>query len=435
MKIIIDILSLFDEPYLSMKFLLASSAFLTQALGRVGLHRAPQNLHETGYDHGHLDSASCDDKNNMYELDNRGRGCDAYNGATADCGRYDDFDFVASSLCCACGGGLREDVAVTGWGVLDPSIVGQRVTTRGSPPPPPELVNTPGNRVIVVDGNTDTSGWNPSNSSSSSSGSCADGDWSGQRDARGYGCAAYPDPSLCGVFDNLDFVASTLCCACGGGSRMTTETSSWGALADNTTTTGRSSSSSTTTGRSSGGRSSGGRSSRRSSGGRSSNSRTTTTTTSRTTTSSGHDHHHHLNLHQEYATGLIVPEEVLLPAVECYDSNLGYGDVGGDQCDWYEGFNSVYCGNYDTETFRANEMCCSCGGGSTTPVRFTMECQDQAFGAVDNGGDGCEWYVGSNTEYCAGTFDDSDFTASTMCCSCGGGEFYPSPVFTIMPVQ
>lgn len=81
-------------------------------------------------------------------------------------------------------------------------------------------------------------------------------------------------------------------------------------------------------------------------------------------------------------------------------------------CDWYDGLNSVYCGNYDTEYFKANEMCCSCGGGSPTPVRFTMECRDQARGAVDNGGDGCEWYVGSNTQYCStGTFDDDDFTA------------------------
>jgi len=41
-----------------------------------------------------------------------------------------------------------------------------------------------------------------------------------------------------------------------------------------------------------------------------------------------------------------------------------------------------------------------------------MQCRDQARGAVDNGGDGCEWYVGSNTQYCStGTFDDDDFTA------------------------
>ena len=68
---------------------------------------------------------------------------------------------------------------------------------------------------------------------------------------------------------------------------MTTQTSSWGALADNTTT------SSNARGPSTYGGSNG-----------SSNSRTTTTT-SRTSTSSGHGHHHHLNLHQEYAMGLI----------------------------------------------------------------------------------------------------------------------------------
>ena len=49
-----------------MKFLLTSTAFLTQALGRIGLNKAPINLSETGYDHGHLDESSCENKNNMY---------------------------------------------------------------------------------------------------------------------------------------------------------------------------------------------------------------------------------------------------------------------------------------------------------------------------------------------------------------------------------
>ena len=106
-----------------MKLSIAASIFLAQAYGRS--KNRLLNLHETGYDHSHLSNDSCDNKDMLYELDNRNLGCEAYEGAgIRDCGLYDDFDFVASSLCCACGGGLREDVQVSGWGVLDPSLVG-----------------------------------------------------------------------------------------------------------------------------------------------------------------------------------------------------------------------------------------------------------------------------------------------------------------------
>ena len=104
-----------------MKLSVAVAVFIAEASGKSRRHL---NLHETGYDHGHLaDQNSCTDKANMYELDSQGMGCDAYNGSRS-CGAYDDFDFVASSLCCACGGGLREEVQVNGWGVLDPRTAG-----------------------------------------------------------------------------------------------------------------------------------------------------------------------------------------------------------------------------------------------------------------------------------------------------------------------
>ena len=62
-----------------MKLQIVASAFLAQVYGRIGL-KPVQNLHETGYDHGHLDNASCENKAMMYETDNRGLGCDAYAG-------------------------------------------------------------------------------------------------------------------------------------------------------------------------------------------------------------------------------------------------------------------------------------------------------------------------------------------------------------------
>ena len=109
-----------------MKLSIATSVLFAQVFGRNTLGNSLKhvNLHETGYDHGHLaDRNTCENKANMYELDSEGRGCEAY-GSGRVCGAYDDLDFVASALCCACGGGLREEVQVSGWGVLDPTISG-----------------------------------------------------------------------------------------------------------------------------------------------------------------------------------------------------------------------------------------------------------------------------------------------------------------------
>ena len=106
-----------------MKLYLTLCVFAAQVNGRIG-QALPKNLHDTGYDHGHLDAASCEDKDEAWETDRRGYGCAEYVGYEHECGRFDDFDFVAHTLCCACNGGLQEDVQVTGWGVLDPSLVG-----------------------------------------------------------------------------------------------------------------------------------------------------------------------------------------------------------------------------------------------------------------------------------------------------------------------
>ena len=42
-------------------------------------------------------------------------------------------------------------------------------------------------------------------------------------------------------------------------------------------------------------------------------------------------------------------------------------------------------------------------------------CSDTSYGATDRGGDSCSWYS-SRTSSC-GSYDDSGFTASSMCCS------------------
>ena len=103
---------------------------------------------------------------------------------------------------------------------------------------------------------------------------------------------------------------------------------------------------------------------------------------------------------------------ISLEQPECYNADTLFRDTGGDSCEWYaESDNWLTCGDYDTDDFKAHDMCCACGGGSSMPVRFTVECQDKDNGAKDNGGDGCAWYsLGTNSDTC-GVFNDRDFEA------------------------
>ena len=105
----------------------------------------------------------------------------------------------------------------------------------------------------------------------------------------------------------------------------------------------------------------------------------------------------------------------------CWDTNNGEGDVTNDGCDWYER-NPGYCGSYDTETFKANDMCCSCSGGSSG------SCYDTNEGAGDVTGDMCDWYNAYPSS--CGNYDTEEFVAGDMCCICGGGS-NPSGDWTI----
>jgi hypothetical protein len=98
----------------------------------------------------------------------------------------------------------------------------------------------------------------------------------------------------------------------------------------------------------------------------------------------------------------------------CYtDTAYGESDSFGDACDWYDS-NPGSCGVFDTDYFSAEDMCCSCGGGYRQG-----QCYDTNYGAGDATDDGC-WYYDENPTVC-GWFDDWDFDAVDMCCSCGGG--------------
>ena len=110
----------------------------------------------------------------------------------------------------------------------------------------------------------------------------------------------------------------------------------------------------------------------------------------------------------------------------CNDTSGDAVDSGGDSCAWYEG-KAEYCGMFADDDFNSATDCCVCGGGelivvdTPTPEEEPLEivCTDTNAG-MDSGNDGCSWYS-MYPEYC-GNYDDEDFTASSMCCSCGGGS-------------
>ena len=135
----------------------------------------------------------------------------------------------------------------------------------------------------------------------------------------------------------------------------------------------------------------------------------------------------------------------------------------------YDDHSPVNCGSYDDDDFKANDMCCACGGGGRARAQYSAEpeiddicpdsvasteesclkafpeeltkfCEDTAEDATDAYGDGCEWsrrgvrniltqnfgnlivlltirYDDHSPDYC-GDYDDDDFTANDMCCAC-----------------
>jgi len=113
----------------------------------------------------------------------------------------------------------------------------------------------------------------------------------------------------------------------------------------------------------------------------------------------------------------------------CQDTDNGAKDSYGDGCKWYTEFDwdKTECGKHDTAEFKANNMCCHCGGGTgeqptPAPTPDPNVCKNTDGGATDNDDDNCKWYTDNDEhgEHC-GKHDDDDFDAVQMCCRCGGG--------------
>ena len=116
----------------------------------------------------------------------------------------------------------------------------------------------------------------------------------------------------------------------------------------------------------------------------------------------------------------------------CVSTNFEARDSRGKACanGNYGGDDGDICGAYDDIDFTASQMCCHCGGGiSWNPGSLDEEWDASAPYCYDDTGNGqlnqydatCGAYLTNGVSFCA-TLDDSDFTASEMCCACGGGE-------------
>ena len=170
-------------------------------------------------------------------------------------------------------------------------------------------------------------------------------------------------------------------------------------------------------------------------------------------------------------TNSIIWSNGIIPG-DCSDTNNGATDSWGDGCSYYS--SGIGCSGYFNDSdFTAETMCCGCGGGETiddisgtsidigsnsqASVTYSNieggysgtgnidldpqflpddgvsecfelvetaigDCLDTNNGATDSWWSGCDYYADYPSSCNTGTFDDDDFTASTMCCACGGGD-------------
>ena len=103
----------------------------------------------------------------------------------------------------------------------------------------------------------------------------------------------------------------------------------------------------------------------------------------------------------------------------CYD-DTGNGQLTSlnTACDIFNSFGDV--GSlFDTPTFTSSDLCCACGGGDT------RICENTDDGATDRDGYSCvDVAIGLNhgLTTCGSAYDTPTFTATSMCCACGGGQ-------------
>ncbi|CAB9512952.1 expressed unknown protein [Seminavis robusta] len=117
---------------------------------------------------------------------------------------------------------------------------------------------------------------------------------------------------------------------------------------------------------------------------------------------------------------------------ECWDLVYDWTDNVGDSCVWYsQGNNCLYYGDEFpcTTDGNANLVCCTCGGGCTTPpllgdyIEEIPGCSDSPAHWTDVDNDGCDWYAEDDNcqVFESGYAGEDGKTANEACCFCGGG--------------
>ena len=82
---------------------------------------------------------------------------------------------------------------------------------------------------------------------------------------------------------------------------------------------------------------------------------------------------------------------------DCEDTNGSGRDNYGDSCEWYNEVDASNCGGYDDDDFYAHEMCCSCGGGSTGGSGYDDYCVgEDNTDWVSKKGEDCDWVFKKN---------------------------------------
>ena len=217
-----------------------------------------------------------------------------------------------------------------------------------------------------------------------------------QRDAQNRSCVAY-NASTCGLYDTPNFNSSELCCVCGGGVSMP--------YVD-------------------------------------------------TISSVNSEGHTCFDISQLYMRGFDEICTTIFDTIDFTASDMCTACGGGQElhrdtfyqtpgegtCDdsmWNDrknrmletcdDYNPSYCvtstPSQDDSDFTASEMCCACGGGEIVNPPI---CVDSSFGALNSDGYSCGYIQqivnGPKIDYgCNSNQDTPEFTATDMCCACGGG--------------
>ena len=119
------------------------------------------------------------------------------------------------------------------------------------------------------------------------------------------------------------------------------------------------------------------------------------------------------------------PQPTLTPT-SCHNFDSGATDIYGYSCDYQYAMTTWCDGSFDDTDFTWSAMCCLCGGGSSTfsPTTLTPLPTTSPTVCFDSDNGATDSYGDSCATYLwswCGSGDTVDFSSNVMCCLCGGG--------------